>query len=96
DLLKTGVSQSGEMNWGNNYGRFSNAEFDKLLADAAVELDLDKRAQMLHQAEAIAMDDFAAIPIYWYVSKDVVSPKISGFQDNAKNIFRTRWLSKSE
>jgi oligopeptide transport system substrate-binding protein len=96
DLLKTGVSQSGEMNWGNNYGRFSNPDFDKLLADAAVELNLDKRAQMLHQAEAIAMDNFGAIPIYWYVSKDVVSPKISGFQDNAKNIFRTRWLSKSE
>ena len=96
DLLKTGVDQAGTMNWGNNYGRYSNEEFDALLAQASTELDLDARGELLAQAEKIAMDEFAAIPIYWYVSKDVVSPKISGFEENAKNIFRTRWLSKSE
>lgn len=96
DLLKTGISQDGTMNWGNNYGRYSNDEFDALMVQASTELDLDARAELLAQAEKIAMDEFAAIPIYWYVSKDVVSPRISGFEENAKNIFRTRWLSKSE
>lgn len=96
DLLKTGVSQDGTMNWGNNYGRYSNPEFDALMTQASGELDLDARGQLLADAEKIAMDEFAAIPIYWYVSKDVVSPKISGFEENPKNIFRTRWLSKSE
>lgn len=96
DLLKTGTSQAGTMNWGNNYGRYSNEEFDGLLTQASTELDLVARGQLLADAEKIAMDEFAAIPIYWYVSKDVVSPKISGFEENAKNIFRTRWLSKSE
>ncbi|MNL65400.1 hypothetical protein D3C87_1897290 [compost metagenome] len=51
---------------------------------------------MLADAEKIAMDEFAAIPIYWYVSKNVVKPYITGFEDNAKDIHRTRWLSKSE
>ncbi len=96
DLLKTGVTQDGQMNWGNNYGRYSNAEFDSLMAQASTELDLTKRAALLHQAEALAMDNFAAIPIYWYVSKNVVSPKITGFVDNAKDINRVRWMSKSE
>jgi oligopeptide transport system substrate-binding protein len=96
DLLKTGTSQAGTMNWGNNYGRYSNEEFDGLMTQASTELDLVARGQLLADAEKIAMDEFAAIPIYWYVSKDVVSPKISGFEENAKNIFRTRWLSKSE
>lgn len=96
DLLKTGVDQAGTMNWGNNYGRYSNEEFDNLMTQASTELDLAARGELLAQAEKIAMDEFAAIPIYWYVSKDVVSPKISGFEENAKNIFRTRWLSKSE
>lgn len=96
DLLKTGVEQNGEMNWGNNYGRYSNAEFDALLEQAATEQDLEARGELLFQAETIAMDEFAAIPIYWYVSKNVVSPKISGFEDNAKDIHRTRWLTKSE
>lgn len=79
-----------------NYGRFNNAEFDELLRNSANILDSDERADVLHQAEAIAMDDFAAIPIYYYVSKNVVSPKISGYENNAKDIHRTRWLSKSE
>lgn len=88
DLLRTGVD--------NNYGRYSNPEFDRLMDAAAVELDLQKRAQLLGQAERLAMDEFGAIPIYWYVSKNVVSPKITGFQDNAKDINRVRWMSKSE
>jgi oligopeptide transport system substrate-binding protein len=96
DLLKKGVDQGGTMNWGNNYGRYSNDEFNELMVQASTELDLAARGELLAKAEKIAMDEFAAIPIYWYVSKDVVSPKISGFEENAKNIFRTRWLSKSE
>jgi len=96
DLLKTGITQDGTMNWGNNYGRYSDDAYDALMKQASTELDLEARGQLLADAEKIAMDAFAAIPIYWYVSKDVVSPKISGFEENAKNIFRTRWLSKSE
>lgn len=96
DLLKTGTTQEGVMNWGNNYGRYSNPEFDSLMDQASKELDLVKRSDLLHQAEAKAMDEFAAIPIYWYVSKNVVSPKITGFEDNAKDINRVRWMTKSE
>lgn len=96
DLLKTGTAQNEGINWGNNYGRYSNPKFDELLTQAASELDLTKRAALMHEAEKIAMDEFAAIPIYWYVSKNVVSPKISGFSSNAKDINRVRWMSKSE
>ncbi|KKB10953.1 peptide ABC transporter substrate-binding protein [Devosia geojensis] len=96
DLLKTGITQGDGMNWGNNYGRYSNEEFDALLTQAAAEQDLVARGEILAQAEKIAMDEFAAIPIYWYVSKNVVSPKIEGFVDNAKDIHRTRWLTKTE
>ncbi|MBU1174264.1 MAG: peptide ABC transporter substrate-binding protein [Alphaproteobacteria bacterium] len=96
DLLKTGTMQDGTMNWGNNYGRYSNAEFDALLAEAATTTDLVARAGLLHQAETIAMDEFAAIPIYWYVSENVVKPYIEGFADNAKDIHRNRWITKSE
>jgi oligopeptide transport system substrate-binding protein len=96
DLLRTGVQQGDTMNWGNNYGRYSNPEFDALMAEASAELDLTARAAILHEAEAIAMDDFAAMPIYWYVSKNLVAPSIEGFVDNPSDIHRTRWLSKSE
>ncbi|MBL8595680.1 MAG: peptide ABC transporter substrate-binding protein, partial [Devosia sp.] len=97
DLLKTGTKGSdGTINWGNNYGRYSDPKFDELMAKASTELDLVKRAGYMHEAEQIAMDAFAAIPIYWYVSKNVVSPKVTGFEDNAKDIHRVRWMTKSE
>src|SRR5690606_25642532 len=36
DLLKSGTAQTGgTVAWGNNYGRYSNAEYDSLLAQAA-------------------------------------------------------------
>lgn len=88
ELLKGGVP--------NNYGRFDNSEFNRLLDDAANEKDLKKRAELLKAAERIAMDESAAMPIYYYLSENVVSPKVSGFEDNAFDIHRTRWLTKSE
>ena len=79
-----------------NYGRYNNAEFNSLLDQAEVETDLAKRAELLKQAERIAMDEAAAIPIYYYLSENVVSPRVSGFEDNAFDIHRTRWLTKAE
>ena len=96
ELLTTGIQQDGQMNWGNNYGRYSNPEFDALVKSAAAEADLDARAKMLGDAEKMAMDETAAIPIYWYIAQNVVSPSITGFVNNAKDIHRTRWLTKAE
>jgi oligopeptide transport system substrate-binding protein len=96
ELLKTGTLSGGEMNWGNNYGRYSNPEFDALLDQAAQERDLEARAALLGKAEALAMDDFGAIPLAYYLAANVVKPYIQGFEDNAKDIHRTRWLTKSE
>ena len=78
----------------NNYGRYNNPEFDRLMEQAQLTTDLEKRAEMMAQAEAMAMDDQPVIPIYYYVSKNLVSPAVKGWLDNTKDIQRTRWLSK--
>lgn len=78
---------------GNNYGRYSNKDYDALIQQERKTLDPKARAALMHKAEAMAMDDFAVIPIYYYVSKNVVSPKVQGFVDNAKDIHRTRYLT---
>jgi oligopeptide transport system substrate-binding protein len=96
ELLKTGTMQDGQMNWGNNYGRYSNARVDELLDQAAAEADLLKRAQLLGEAEKIAMDEFGAFPLAYYLAANVVKPYIQGFVDNPKDIHRTRWLTKQE
>ncbi|PZM14144.1 peptide ABC transporter substrate-binding protein [Rhizobium tubonense] len=88
NLLSTGVDM--------NYGRWSNKDYDALLAKGNAETDLKKRAELFKQAEQIALDDSAAIPIYYYVSQTVVAPKISGYEDNVQDIHRTRWLTIKE
>ena len=77
----------------NNYGRFSSPEFDALMMEQAAERDQDKRMQIMHQAEKIAIDADAWIPIYYYVSKALVSPKVQGYVDNTKHTHRSRWIS---
>ncbi|MGF1619336.1 MAG: peptide ABC transporter substrate-binding protein [Rhodomicrobiaceae bacterium] len=80
----------------DNYGRWKNAEFDALLDKAGQTQDLKERAKILYEAEKIAIDNTAAAPIYYYLSRNVVSPKIKGFRGNSFDKHRTRWLSKTE
>ncbi len=77
----------------NNYGRFKNKQFDDLMNQASKTTDLKKRAGILKQAEQVAIDGDAWMPIYFYVSKNLVSNKIKGYVDNAKDIHRVRWMS---
>lgn len=88
NLLKSSVQY--------NYGQFKNAEFDALLDKANANTDAKERAAILKQAEQVAMDQSASIPIYYYLSRNVVSPDVQGFEDNAFDIHRTRWLSFTE
>jgi oligopeptide transport system substrate-binding protein len=63
------------------------------MEQASTTTDMDKRAQHLHEAEAIAMEEQAIIPIYYYVSKNLVSTKVAGWEPNVKDIQRTRYLA---
>ncbi len=88
DLLRSGVD--------NNYGRYSNPAYDALMREADATQDPEERERLMHEAERVALDDTAAVPIYYYLSENLVSPKVSGFVDNAFDKHRTRWLSMAE
>ncbi|HEY9548716.1 MAG TPA: peptide ABC transporter substrate-binding protein [Kiloniellaceae bacterium] len=75
-----------------NYSKFNNEEFDGLMAEAEAVSDLDQRAKILAQAEAVAMEGQPVAPIYYYVSKQLISPKIVGWVDNAPDRHPTRFL----
>jgi oligopeptide transport system substrate-binding protein len=79
-----------------NYGRYSNPEFDKLMVDQGQTKDQAKRMTIMKNAEEIAASADVWIPIYYYVSKALVSPRVEGYVDNAKHIHRSRWLSIKE
>jgi peptide/nickel transport system substrate-binding protein len=52
----------------NNYGRWSNSEFDRLMGLAQREIDLAKREDYLREATRVAMKDVALIPTHWQVN----------------------------
>ena len=80
-------------NTGFNYARYNNPEYDALMVSAANELDLEKRAQILNQAETLVMRDTPFLPIFYYSSFTLISPLLEGWHSNVLNKNASRFLS---
>jgi oligopeptide transport system substrate-binding protein len=65
-----------------NFSKYSNPDYDRLMAEASVTSDQRKRAELMLQAETILLRELPVLPIYFYVSKNLVSAKIKGWEDN--------------
>jgi oligopeptide transport system substrate-binding protein len=81
----------------NNLTGFSNAEYDRLIADAAKEPDKVKRMQMLERAERILMDEMPIIPVFFYMSRNLVKPYVRGWYNNLLDHHHLRaiWIDPS-
>ena len=80
-------------NIGLNYANYANDAFDALMKRAAGEQDLVTRAGFLRQAEEIVVRDLPYLPLMFYGSKTLVSPKLGGFETNVLDRHLTRFLS---
>ncbi|MGC3969854.1 MAG: peptide ABC transporter substrate-binding protein [Pirellulales bacterium] len=69
----------------NNQTGWGNKEYDRLLKAAAAEGDPQKRMRMLQDAEAIATNELPVIPLYYYVSKDMIRSYVDGYYDNIRD-----------
>ncbi|MDP6436235.1 MAG: peptide ABC transporter substrate-binding protein [Gammaproteobacteria bacterium] len=69
-----------------------NADYDRLLNDASMERDLQKRALLMQEAERILLFEAPIIPIYFYVSKHLVKPWVGGFVPNIMDHVYTKDL----
>jgi oligopeptide transport system substrate-binding protein len=76
-----------------NYSKFSNPDYDRLMDQASVTGDRQQRALLLQQAEAILLKEMPVMPIYFYVSKDLVSTRVKGWEDNSFNVVYVSNLS---
>ncbi|WP_018183752.1 peptide ABC transporter substrate-binding protein [Kaistia granuli] len=76
-----------------NYPRYRNVEYDRLLDLASVEMDMAKRKQDLDAAAAMLAADAPIIPLLGYVSLALVSPVLSGWDDNPRNVHPTRFMT---
>ena len=71
---------------------YASERFDRLLAEAAAA-DGAARMELLQQAEAQLVQDMPVIPLYYYVSRHLVSPAVDGFVDNVRDIHLSRYLN---
>ena len=66
----------------NNNTGWSNEEYDGLIAAAEKEVDEAKRLVLLQRAEQILNEQLPIIPMYYYMSKNMVKPHVRGFYNN--------------
>ena len=65
-----------------NLPAWSNAEFDRRMSSGAYA-----------EAEAMMLAEYPVIPLYFYVSKHLVSPAVAGFVNNPLDLHPSRFLS---
>jgi oligopeptide transport system substrate-binding protein len=87
-LLETDNSQ-------NMFG-YSNEKYDDLMRRAADQTDVGRRQLYLEEAEREALADHPVIPIYFYVSKHMISPRVAGWGDNILDYHYSQYLNISE
>ena len=80
----------------SNFTGYSSEEFDTLMARAAKQANPKSRRLFLEEAERTVLRDHPLIPLYFYVSKHMVSPRVKGWQDNVLNYHYSRHLSLSD
>jgi oligopeptide transport system substrate-binding protein len=80
-------------NLGFNYPRWSNPEFDALMAKAETTTELAERSKVLRQAEELFLKELPAIPILYYSSRNLVSSKLKGWEENLDDEHPSRFIS---
>ena len=61
---------------------YYNAEYDALIASAFAETDAKKRAEILHEAEALLLSDAVVVPLLFNANAYVVSSELSKVSTN--------------
>ena len=74
-LFKTGDS--------TNNAFYSNADYDALVEQVMTESDPAKAAELTMQADAIASEDYACLPLYYKSNSYLMHDNISGYFMNA-------------
>ena len=80
----------------SNLTGFSNKEFDELMNKAATQSDQGLRQVYLEEAEKLLLSEHPVIPLYFYVNKNMVSPRVRGWEDNVLNYHYSQHLSLSD
>lgn len=61
---------------------YHSERYDALLAASRSAASTGQRLRLLHEAEALLLDDVPVIPVFFRVSKHLVKPYVGGFRAN--------------
>ncbi len=79
--------------FGVNLPHYRSSTYDSLLERASAEADPARRRALLEQAERVALADQPLIPIYFYVNKHLVKPRVEGWYDDILNVVYSKDLA---
>ncbi|RYG26607.1 peptide ABC transporter substrate-binding protein [bacterium] len=65
-----------------NHDGFNSPEFDRLCAQADVDLNPERRMGLYQQAERIAVEQAARLPLYFEMQPILVSPNVKGLRES--------------
>ena len=77
-----------------NLPGYASERYDELLGEAEATVDPDAQMRLYAEAEAVFLADAPIAPLYFYVSKHLVSPSVSGFESNVFDRHPSRYLAK--
>ncbi|MDT9598684.1 peptide ABC transporter substrate-binding protein [Sphingosinicella rhizophila] len=84
-----------ESDGAQNYGGFKNRKFDESLRLASDESDPEMRSFYIARAESEIFSAVPVTPLYYSISRNLVSPDITGWKDNIGNQHRVRYLCRA-
>lgn len=81
---------------GNNHTGWSNARYDRLIAEAQSTADPAKRIRALQEAEKLLMEEMPIIPIYFYTRVYMEKPHVRGVIRNIiyETDYSRAWLER--
>jgi oligopeptide transport system substrate-binding protein len=77
-----------------NLPGYASEEYDRLVARAEATVDPDEQMRLYAEAEALLLADAPIVPLYFYVSKHLVSLSVSGYESNVFDRHPSRYLAK--
>ena len=78
-----------------NYPGYSSPAYDRLMESSTHERDAVVRADIMRRAEQVMLDDCPVVPVGFGTSKNLIDPRIRGFEGNLEDIHRSRWMTIS-
>jgi len=79
-----------------NLSGFRSQEYDGLLDSAARTLESVTRSEFMNEAESHLLNASPIIPLYFFVSKHLVSPRVANYESNILDVHRSQYIELTD